>query len=536
MSSAIKESNEEFEDQFRLQEEAAKREAAAAKSTKKTRVDADGTVMEWDEEKRAWFPKIDDDFIASYQMSFGVQNEQESAHTAWRQFAAQIELLKAERGSDDEDVKKGLASLDTYYRSDAYRVWYEGYQKQQEEAKLEEQKRLERTRKVPQVEVSADDALKRAEEEQKLGVPISKPTEIAEQAHKEGNSNDTEDKPVEPPVKKEKKGPPEWYEISDNKNTHVYVSGLPPTITEAEFVALMSKCGIIMSDPLTDKLRIKLYRDEEGKPKGDGRCCYIKIESVDLALNILDGMHYEPGYVLHVERAKFHPKKDFDYTKHRRLTTKEKREFKQKQENLFKWKPEANKHIRSKKERVVILRDVFDETDLGLDVSLIPDVRERVRIQCAKVGVVKKIVVHDTNPEGVVAVTFSTPEEADIAISFLNGALFTYPAPNTDRSRTSSAELRRRQLRVERWDGRERFDIHGESAEEEARRLARWNEFLGGGGDDSEQDEDSDGGEGNNSNAEGDLDLIAEQEDVKATDTDEELEARGGVDSGAETE
>lgn len=61
---------------------------------------------------------------------------------------------------------------------------------------------------------------------------------------------------------------------------------------------------------------------------------YLQIESVDLALNILDGMHYEPGYVLHVERAKFQPKKDFDYTKHRRLTTKEKREFRQRQEKL----------------------------------------------------------------------------------------------------------------------------------------------------------------------------------------------------------
>lgn len=529
MSSAIKESNEEFEDQFRLQEEAAKRESAAVANAKRTRIDADGTVMEWDEEKRAWFPKIDDDFIASYQMSFGIQNEQESAHTAWRQFAAQIEILKAKRGSDDEDVKSGLASLDAYYRSDAYRIWYEGYQKQQAEAKLEEQRCLERTRKVPQAEVSADDALNRAEKEQKLGVPLSKPTV-------EGVSSDAIDQVIESPVKRKRKGPPDWYEISDDKNTHVYVSGLPPTITEAEFIALMSKCGIIMNDPLTDKLRIKLYRDEQGNPKGDGRCCYIKIESVDLALNILDGMHYEPGYVLHVERAKFQPKKDFDYTKHRRLTAKEKKKFKQRQENLFKWKPEANKHIRSKKERVVILRDVFDEKDLGLDVSLIPNIRERVRTQCAKVGVVKKIVVHDTNPEGVVAVTFSTPDEADIAISFLNGALFTYPAPNTNCSQPSSAELRRKQLRVERWDGRERFDVRGESAEEEAERLARWNEFLGGGEDDSDQSEDSDDGEGNNADGKGDLDFIVEQDDVKATDTDEELEARDGGDSGAETE
>lgn len=210
MSSVIKESNEEFEDQFRLQQEAAKREAEAAKHAKKTRIDDDGTVMEWDEEKRAWFPKIDDDFIASYQMNFGVQNEQEIAHTAWRQFAAQIELLKAERGSDDEEVKKGLASLEEYYRSDAYRVWYEGYQKHLEEAKLEEQKRLERTRKAPQfAEVSADDALKRAEEEQRLGVPINKP-EAVRQTTTESAHNDQS---VGPPVKKKRKGPPEWYEV-----------------------------------------------------------------------------------------------------------------------------------------------------------------------------------------------------------------------------------------------------------------------------------------------------------------------------------
>ncbi len=65
--------------------------------------------------------------------------------------------------------------------------------------------------------------------------------------------------------------------MTDDKNTHVYVAGLPPTITEAAFVELMSKCGIVMNDPITDKLRVKLYRDQDGKPKGDGRCCYIKV-------------------------------------------------------------------------------------------------------------------------------------------------------------------------------------------------------------------------------------------------------------------
>lgn len=32
---------------------------------------ADGTIFEWDEEKKAWFPKLDEEFIARYQLSYG---------------------------------------------------------------------------------------------------------------------------------------------------------------------------------------------------------------------------------------------------------------------------------------------------------------------------------------------------------------------------------------------------------------------------------------------------------------------------------
>ena len=35
----------------------------------------DGTVFEWDEEKKAWFPKLDEEFLARYQMSYGMENE-----------------------------------------------------------------------------------------------------------------------------------------------------------------------------------------------------------------------------------------------------------------------------------------------------------------------------------------------------------------------------------------------------------------------------------------------------------------------------
>jgi hypothetical protein len=47
--------------------------------------------------------------------------------------------------------------------------------------------------------------------------------------------------------------------------------------------------GIIMVDEATRQPKIKLYTDDEGNSKGDGRCCYLKYESVQLAEQILDG-------------------------------------------------------------------------------------------------------------------------------------------------------------------------------------------------------------------------------------------------------
>lgn len=68
-----------------------------------------------------------------------------------------------------------------------------------------------------------------------------------------------------------------WFEVEDQHNTNVYVSGLPLDITEEEFIELMSKCGIIMKDQDISKLKVKLYCDAEGNVKGDARCCYIKV-------------------------------------------------------------------------------------------------------------------------------------------------------------------------------------------------------------------------------------------------------------------
>ncbi|KAL3311807.1 HIV Tat-specific factor 1 [Cichlidogyrus casuarinus] len=231
----------------------------------------------------------------------------------------------------------------------------------------------------------------------------------------------------------------------------------------------MSKCGLIAHDPLTEKPRMKLYRNADGTLKGDGRCCYIKLESVELALQILDGMQLDDKHTIRVEKAKFQPKGEYDPNKRRRLTQKEKKKMKAKEESLFKWGMEANRFIRTKKERTIVLKNVFEECDFSEDVTLIPTVKELVRVQCAKCGSIKKINVYDTNKEGVVTVTYHTADEADAAISFLDRALFSYT--------TNDGRHQARQLQVSRSDGKTRFDVK-ETEEEEAARLARWNQFL----------------------------------------------------------
>lgn len=70
---------------------------------------------------------------------------------------------------------------------------------------------------------------------------------------------------------------PAWFEVGE-ETTKVYVSGLPLDITEAEFVDMMQKCGLVMRDIDTSKMKVKLYLDPEtGLPKGDALCTYIKV-------------------------------------------------------------------------------------------------------------------------------------------------------------------------------------------------------------------------------------------------------------------
>lgn len=55
--------------------------------------------------------------------------------------------------------------------------------------------------------------------------------------------------------------------------------------------------------------QVRLYTDESGKFKGEARVCYLKEESVELAIELLDNSTVEKN-LIKVERAVFQKKED----------------------------------------------------------------------------------------------------------------------------------------------------------------------------------------------------------------------------------
>ncbi|XP_050977823.1 HIV Tat-specific factor 1 [Labeo rohita] len=372
--------NKEFDEQLRLQQLYGQRPESGEDPY--TYVDPeDGTVYDWDHEKRAWFPKVNDDFIAAYQANYGFNEE----------------------GAPDPSAAVPV--------SEPLPAKPDAPKKPEEPKKLEE---------------SSDQG---------------KTTEGAQKGEK-------------------RKADPGWFEVEKDKNTNVYVTGLPPDITPDEFVEVMSKCGIIMRDPITEEYKIKLYKDKDGNQKGDGLCCYLKKESVALAVRLLDETEIR-GYQLHVEAARFELKGQYDASK-KKKKNKEYRKKLQQQQKQLDWRPEKAGDARKRHEKVIIIQNMFHPNDFEEDPLVLNEYRDDLRTECEKFGQVKKVIIFDRHPDGVASVAFKEPEEADMCQTALNGRWFG--------GRKLSAQL---------WDGVTDYQVE-ETSREREERLKSWSSFLGG--------------------------------------------------------
>lgn len=180
-----------------------------------------------------------------------------------------------------------------------------------------------------------------------------------------------------------------------------------------------------------------------------------------LALDILDGYLFKGTHKIHVERAQFELKGQYDPSKKpRKKKAKDKEKIKKKIEKLFDWRPDKLRGMRSRNENTVVIKNMFDPKEFEDDATLLLDYQSDVREECSKCGDVKKVVIYDRNPEGVVSVTFADPEMADECINLMNGRWFAA-----------------RQLTAETWDGKTKYKVI-ETEEERQKRLKSWEQFL----------------------------------------------------------
>ncbi|KAK2183167.1 hypothetical protein NP493_321g00001 [Ridgeia piscesae] len=559
--------DEDFEHQ--LQQEADERHRQDAGSdpgntvdSGATRVDEDGTVFEFDMEKRAWFPKIDDDFIAKYQMNYGMENTAATTDSTTATDTVTTTTTTTTKATDYAAYYQQYYSNTTTQPADAKAYWdyynkyCNEYYKSQQAGKnkpvvsedgptpdVTAAKEGEQSPTDSKDAGSGGDASNTNEHSHEDGKNPEKGTENegenlgtaddaqpeydyaayyhyyyshydnsgdnntegGEESNSKGEGGETA-KPIafEPTGnkeyddywstyfsqhytapeeddkeegmetdkdaeggdgKKEKKGKrkepePGWFDVDMEKLTSVYVSGMPVDITDDEYKELMNKCGLVMYDVRTRKPKLKLYKDQTGANKGDGLCCYIKPESVDLALQIIDGYELR-GHRLSVEVAQFELKGAYDPSKKKKkLSNREKKRMKKQQEKLFNWHLEKDVPVRQKRERIIIVKNLFDPNVFEGNPVLINKIRDDLRNECSKHGDVRKVIIYDRHQEGVASVIFKLAEEADACTAAMNNRMWG-----------------KRVITAEAWDGNTKYEVEETEAERE-KRINEWENFL----------------------------------------------------------
>jgi len=284
---------------------------------------------------------------------------------------------------------------------------------------------------MPQV----DEELLRQQQAIYGGTPSEAPTKGSKKRKPKAQQ---QPKPIDPSVPQVTQNP-----------SDLYVEGLPTDVTEEEFANYFSKVGIIRKDGETGALKMKLYRDAEGRYKGDGLVCYLVKESVDMAINLLDGADFRPGCPLHVSVAQFVNKPDLPKKKSKKRNKKI-RLIDQTKE--LGWDENENVHV--------VMKHMFEPKESWEDPNFFTELKEDITAECSKMGPVDKVVIFEHNPEGVIVLKFKNGVAAKKCIEKMNGRFFAG-----------------KKLEAEFYDGRTNYHVE-ESEQSKTTRLAKWEKWL----------------------------------------------------------
>ncbi|CAG8547349.1 4288_t:CDS:10 [Acaulospora morrowiae] len=256
-------------------------------------------------------------------------------------------------------------------------------------------------------------------------------------------------------------------------NTSVYVSGLPPDVTVQELAEVFSKYGVLLEDLNSGGPKIKLYKDDQDRLKGDALVTYLKEESVTLACQLLDETDLRPNEAskIRVQKAQFKekdPKLPVEGQTKNNSGKSDKRKAQRKLQQLEKkldWFETETGKKAERYNKIVILKHMFTLEELENDVSLILDLKQEIREECEKLGEVTNVILYDKEPDGVVSVKFKEQLSAEACVLKMNGRFFAG-----------------RRIEAEIFDGKQKYQKTGaksnETEEEELVRLEKYAKWL----------------------------------------------------------
>ncbi|KAI0889994.1 uncharacterized protein GGS22DRAFT_149687 [Annulohypoxylon maeteangense] len=266
-----------------------------------------------------------------------------------------------------------------------------------------------------------------------------------------------------PRPQKRQKQPPQ-----PRQNTAIYVTGLPLDVTVDEVhEAFSRKCGVIAEEIDSGRPRVKLYTDEAGNFKGDALVVFFKPQSVDMAIMLLDDTDFrfsasglasgrmrvqaaDSSYKkTHYEReggeegAGGNGKAEGESERSNHITGAGKprdRTREQDKQKIIKrtqkldakladWDDDedpygAQLETAARRDRVVVLRHMFTLKELDEDPAAMLEIKEDIREECSKLGVVTNVILYDLEEEGIASVKFKTPEAAEACVNLMDGRAF----------------------------------------------------------------------------------------------------------------
>mmetsp|Transcript_7807 Transcript_7807/g.27704 ORF Transcript_7807/g.27704 Transcript_7807/m.27704 type:complete len:516 (+) Transcript_7807:86-1633(+) len=247
----------------------------------------------------------------------------------------------------------------------------------------------------------------------------------------------------------------------------IYIEGVPSDVTLDELKDHFCKVGVLAMDPETQEPKIKIYRDDDGMPKGDASICYANAGSIDLALQILDGGSLRYDTPLKVTRAEFSSRLGaFDESKRRKVNMTKVRLAKKAAEQGLQWANDEDSGATTASAlRIIIVKHAFAPEDLDDDAD---DAKaELLRRQLTEAldahEPPEKLTIFAKHAQGAVAIKFKAPGEATAAIKKYDGLSF-----------------HARILRAHFWDGATDYTLASKAAaeEEDADRIDQFGDWL----------------------------------------------------------